>query len=75
MIFDKENWLWKSNLGTFWNLPNLKISNLYLGMLIFRQKYFQFCTPHLKTQQPVLPYLQYITLRHNCTLYTIGLVY
>ena len=25
-------------------------------MLIFRQKSFQFCTPHLKTSQPVLPY-------------------
>ena len=25
-------------------------------MLIFRQKYFYFCTPRLKTPQPVLPY-------------------
>ena len=25
-------------------------------MLIFRQKSFYFCTPLLKTQQPVLPY-------------------
>ena len=25
-------------------------------MLIFLQKYFQFCTHRLKTQQPVLPY-------------------
>ena len=28
-------------------------------MLIFRQKSFQFCTPRLKTQQPVLPYFRY----------------
>ena len=25
-------------------------------MLILRQKSFQFCIPHLKTSQPVLPY-------------------
>ena len=25
-------------------------------MLLFRQKSFQFCTPRLKTRQPVLPY-------------------
>ena len=29
---------------------------LWVLMLIFRQKYIQFCTPHLKTRQPVLPY-------------------
>ena len=32
-------------------------------MLIFRQKSFQFCTPHLKTLQPVLPYIK----RHSLT--------
>ena len=21
MIFDKENWLWKSDIGTFWQFP------------------------------------------------------
>ena len=28
MIFDTENWFWKSNFGTFWQLainPDLKI--------------------------------------------------
>ena len=28
----------------------------FLGMLIFRGKSFQFCTPRLKTWQPVLPW-------------------
>ena len=28
----------------------------YIPMLIFRQKSFKFCTPRLKTWQPVLPY-------------------
>ena len=54
---------------TLMNLPNenygvscfllhqfSKFNNfLWVPMLIFRQKYFQFCTPRLKTQQPVLP--------------------
>ena len=37
MIFDIENWLWKSNFGTFWHLPTtpiLKIQYFPLGMLI-----------------------------------------
>ena len=29
-------------------------------MLIFMQKYFWFCTPRLKTPQPVLPYCRYV---------------
>ena len=58
-IFDIENWLWKSNFGTFWHLlitPILIIQQFSLGMLIFRQKSFQFCTPLKKTWQPILPY-------------------
>ena len=54
-----ENWIWKTNFGTFWHLPInpiLKILLFSIGMLIFRQKSFQFCIPCLKTQQPVLPY-------------------
>jgi hypothetical protein len=46
MIFDIENWLWKSNFSTFWYLlitPILKIQSFPFGMLIFRQKSFQFC--------------------------------
>ena len=42
----------------FWYLPIapiLKIQWFPLSMLFFRQKSFQFCTPHLKTWQPVLP--------------------
>ena len=48
-----ENGLWKSNFSTFWHLS---IQQFPLGMLIFRQKSFQFCIQHLKTWQPVLPY-------------------
>ena len=29
-------------------------------MLILRQKSFKFCTPRLKTQQPVLPYCVFV---------------
>ena len=46
-------------MSRFWQVATtsiLKIQSFLLGMLIFRQKSFQFCTPHLKTQQPVLPY-------------------
>ena len=35
---------------------NSQNSIIPLGMLIFRKKSFQFCTPRLKTWQPVLPY-------------------
>ena len=41
--FDIENWLWKSNFGTFWQLainPKLKIQPFPLGMLILSQKSF-----------------------------------
>ena len=30
--------------------------DLFFLMLIFRQTSFQFCIPHLKTQQPVMPW-------------------
>ena len=59
IIFDIENWLWKSNFGTFWHLPTapiFKIQEFPLGKLILRQKSFLFCTPRLKTRQPTLPY-------------------
>ena len=36
-------------------MSNSQNSIIPLVMLIFRQKSFQFCTPYLKTQQPVLP--------------------
>ena len=36
--------------------PILKIKKISLGMLILRQKSFQFYIPRLKTPQPVLPY-------------------
>ena len=42
----------------FWQLdinPQLKIQQFPLGKLIFMQDYFYFCTPCLKTPQPVLP--------------------
>jgi hypothetical protein len=41
MIFDIENWLWKSNFGIFLQLainPKLKIQQFPFGMLILRQK-------------------------------------
>ena len=35
---------------------NFQNSMISLGYVDFRQKSFQFCTPRLKTRQPVLPY-------------------
>ena len=43
IFFDIENWLWKSDFWTFWQLtfnPTLKIQSFPLGMFILRQKYF-----------------------------------
>ena len=45
MIFDIENWLWKSNFGTFCHLsitPILKIQKFSFGYVDFRQKYSSF---------------------------------
>ena len=67
-ILDKKNWLWMLNFGPFWHLPItpiLKVQSFPLGVLIFRQKYFQFCTPRLKTQQPVLPYSRVVISHHK----------
>ena len=36
-----------------WRISIIKIQSFPLGMLIFRQKYFQFCIAHLKTRQSV----------------------
>ena len=51
-------------IPNFWPLPItpiFKVQSLLLGILIFRQKSFQFCTPCLKTWQPVLSYCTVIT--------------
>ena len=44
--------------------PILKIP---LGMLILRQKSFQYCNPYLKTRQPVLSYcgIKYLMYPHT----------
>ena len=45
VIIDMENWLWKSNFGTFWQLPInpiLKIQYFPLNMLILRRKSLLF---------------------------------
>ena len=51
VIFDIENWLWKSNFGTF----DTSLLHQFSKFYNFRQKYFWFCTPCLKTKQPILP--------------------
>ena len=51
MIFDLENWLWKSNFGTFWQLtttPILKIQSFRFGMLIL----LYFVPPAWKLENP-----------------------
>ena len=61
IIFYVENWLWKSDFGTFWHLPTItpikfaKFNDFIWLQLVFSQKYFQLCIPPLKTPQPVLP--------------------
>ena len=55
MIFDLENWLWKSNFGTFWHLPInpiLKIQQFPLSMLILRQTLSNFVPPVWKLDNP-----------------------
>ena len=56
LIFDIDNWLWKSNFGIFWQLAisaKLKIQSFSLSMLILRQKSFSFCILHMRAPQPV----------------------
>ena len=51
MIFDIENWLWKPNFGTFYQLainPKLKIQYFPLGMSILWQKSFWIIGTYLK---------------------------
>ena len=56
MIFDIENWLWKSNFGTFWKLainPKLKIQQFSLGMNWFLGKNLSnFIPPAWKLDNP-----------------------
>ena len=51
MIFDIENWLWNSNIGTFWQLvinPKLKIQSFSLSILILSN----FVSPIWKLHNP-----------------------
>ena len=53
MIFDIENWLWKSNFGTFWQLainPKLKTQNsiISFGYVDSYAKIFLILYPPLK---------------------------
>ena len=83
-IFDMENWLWKSNLNfvTFWQLaitPILKIQSFPLGMLIFKQKCFQFCTPTWKLNNPYYhtthgPCITLLLVWEKVILFKFGLV-
>ena len=48
MIFDLENWLWKSDFGTFWHLPItpfLKIQWFPLTTVDFQPKTFLLLYP------------------------------
>ena len=49
------------NFGQLAITPILKMQSFPLGMLIFRQKSFQFCIPRLKNRQPILPYCEIST--------------
>ena len=72
MIFDIKIDFESQIFGThFETSPLHQFSNFnnffWVPVLILRQKSFQFCTPRLKTQQPVLPY--------RATLDGIGILY
>ena len=62
MIFDVENWLWKSNFGIFdtFTLHQFAKFNyfIWLQLLIFSQNLSNFVSLTFKTPQLVLPYLQ-----------------
>ena len=40
MIFDVENWLWKSDFGTFWHLPITVYTNSQNSMILFEFSWF-----------------------------------
>ena len=46
MIFDIENWLWKSDLGTFWR-------PMWTSVKIKSKKYFSFTDFFAKIKPPV----------------------
>ena len=55
VIFDIENWHWKSNFGTFWYLPInsiLKIQSFPFSMLILSQKIFLIWFSPLENSKP-----------------------
>ena len=50
-IFDRENWLWKLDLGTFWYLPITpicKILKISVGLLIDSKNLSNFVPPAWK---------------------------
>ena len=48
MIFDVENWLWKSNVGTYWHLSNSQISIISFGCVDFKAEIFLILYPFLE---------------------------
>ena len=51
MIFNIENWLWKSNFGTFWHLPImpiLKFNNCFWVCWFLGKNLSNFVTPAWK---------------------------
>ena len=58
MIFDVENWLWKSNFGTFWHVPTTPILKIQWFYLTIAYSWFvgknlsNFLSPDLKLHNP-----------------------
>ena len=59
ILFVKENWLWKLNIGTFWHLPLTQFPkfNIFLWVCWLLGKILSNFVPlRLKIPQPVLPH-------------------
>ena len=53
MIFDIENWLWKSNFVTFWQLAvNPKFNNFLWVFWFLGKTFFNFITPAWQLNSP-----------------------
>ena len=78
MIFYIENWLWKSNYGTFWHLPItpiLKIQILFWVCCFLGKNLSNFVPPAWKIRQHVLPYCESSKDSNSSLLVKISAIY
>ena len=75
MIFDIENWLWKSNFGTFWQLAiNPKLNNFLWVCWFLSKNLSNFVSPIWKLQNPYCHTLHVLLTHLLFTYYIHGYV-